>query len=58
MVQVPRVITCLAIYQQSAIPPIQYPVSRLHKRHLLVLREYQGIPILSTTAALQRLEAG
>jgi hypothetical protein len=30
MVQVPHVITCLAIYQLSAIPPIPYPVSRLH----------------------------
>src|ERR1700732_3169010 len=29
MVQVPRVITCAAIYQQSGNPPIQYPVSRL-----------------------------
>ena len=29
MVQVPHVITCLAIYQLSAIPPIPYPVSRL-----------------------------
>jgi hypothetical protein len=29
MVQVPRVITCAAIYQQSGNPPIQYPVIRL-----------------------------
>src|ERR1700688_2632947 len=28
MVQVPRVTTCAAIYQQSGNPPIQYPVGR------------------------------
>jgi len=30
MAQVPLVITCVAIYQQSANPPIQYLVGRLH----------------------------
>jgi hypothetical protein len=38
MAQVPHVKTCVAIYQQSAIPPIQYPVGRLPVTECLTMQ--------------------
>jgi hypothetical protein len=42
MAQVPHVKTCLAIYQQSQISPIQYPVGRLRcNHHIAIARRCQ-----------------